>query len=282
MEPMRFNVKSLDGDVVADLDRTIPPIEGEVVVVFDYPEVVRYVVERLERRTDIVPRDPIEPVRVVLRRLEVIERSVRAHRSIGVDMATDIIARLEETAEFARGYITERLSLDICHSDFVAMCNGAGLTCDVSKFDIMQFRGIPMSVGKAGEDWNAYSAFEGFNPDMCVLYVTFPGGGPMVMDPRFLDLTQRVADGKMTQDEAIGDACLHAQLSTPVNPAILHAIKNSISLVAEGIMPPYDAAQDLVQVTSASQAARVQELWTLHNEREAAPQDLSSPYFRLG
>lgn len=280
MQPLRFYVKSLDGDIQSQLECADYPALGAQLLVFDYPNIVRYVVECFVERADVLPHDPFEPLAIILRRDSLVERSSRAQRSIGVDLTKDLVARLEKVGEWAREYITERLTLEISHADFLALCAGSGLNPTMA-FDILQFRGIPMAVGEEGEEWNASTTFVGFNPEMCVLYVTFPGGDPMVMDPRFLELTRLVAGGEMTEEEAVGEVCLHAGVPVPVEPALLHAIKNAVSLAAERIMPPYDAAQDLVQVTRASERNFVREVWAMHNEGEAAPRDAHGPFFRF-
>ncbi|MBP2159113.1 MULTISPECIES: hypothetical protein [Asticcacaulis] len=250
MQPLRFRVKSVDGDIRAEIEREVCPSVGQSLLVFDYPYVARFVVEQLEPRKDVLPFDLLEPATIVLRRAEVIEQSNRAKRGIGIDLANDLVARVEKIGELARTYITEKLALEICHADLVELCAGSGLTSDIASIDLFLFRGIPMTVGERDCDWNAYTAFCGFNDDMCVLYVTLPGGQPFVMEPRYLELMRKIGRGEVMEDEAVEDVCLGlVEKGLPITDTVLQRIKNAVSLAVEGIMPPYDAAQELVRVT---------------------------------
>jgi hypothetical protein len=259
MQSLRFRVKSVDGDIRTEIERETRPGVGESLLVLDYPYVARFVVERLEVRSDILPFDPLEPEVIVLRKVDLIEQSNRAKRGIGIDLARELVARVEKIGELARTYITEKLTLEICHADLIELCAGSGLSTDVGACDLVLFRGIPMTVGEKDHDWNAYTAFCGFNDDMSVLYVTLPGGEPFVMEPRYLELTRRIGRGEVAEDEAVEDICLALiDKGTPVTHAVLHRIKNAVSLAFEGIMPPYDAAQELVRVTQPLKSARAQ------------------------
>lgn len=281
MQALCFNVKSSDGDIRTRLERESYPALGDKFVVLDYPYVVRYVVDRFDPRDDVLPIDFIEPVTIVLRREAILEQSKLARKGVGLDLAKDLVARLEKTAELARTCITDKLTLEISHAEFVELCRRSGLRSLPDQFDLSLFRGIPMKVGEEGHEWNASTAFTGFNGDMCVLYVTFPGGEPMVMDAVLLDLTRKVASGDLTEDEAVAEVCLHIGAPAPVDPVLLHAVKNAISLTADGIFAAYDGAQDLVRITRPSQRASVDRVWQLFNEAETLfPPDGDRPFFR--
>ena len=250
MQPLRFKLKSIDGDIRTEIERDTCPTVGQVLVIFDYPYVARFVVDRLETREDILSFDLFEPEMIVLRKVEVLEQSTRAKRGIGIDLARDLVARIEKIGELARTYITEKLTLEICHADLVDLCAGSGLSTDVSAFDLLLFRGIPMVVGDKDREWNAYTAFSGFNDDMSVLYVTLPGGEPFVMEPRYLEIMRRIGRGEIMEDEVVEDVCLVIfEKGLPLTDIILQRIKNAASLAVDGIMPPYDAAQEIVRVT---------------------------------
>ena len=244
-----FNVRSLDGDIKRQMERETYPMVGDCLIVLDYPFVTRYRVDNLQARPGAMPHDLLEPVTVVLRREAMLEHSNRAPRSVRVDPRSDVIARLDKIGDLARTYIAEKLTLEICHDDFVTLCAGSGLTSNPAAFDLHLFQGIPMVVAEEG-GWNATTAFTGFNDDMCVLYVTLPGGVPFVMEPRFLEIIQQALRGTLAEDEAVEEVCLHVlQGVSHIPDAVLHRIKNAVSLGVDGIMPPYDAAQELVKVT---------------------------------
>ncbi len=252
MQALLFNIKSTDGDIKARIERTAYPAVGDSFLVLDYPYVVRYVVDHFESRNDVLPIDFLEPVTIVLRRDRVLEKAAAAPAGPHVDLSKNFIARLERMGELARTYITEKLVLEISHAEFLDLCQEGGVRCEPLAFDLCLFRGIPMTIGEEGHEWNASTAFTGFNDDMSVLYVTFPGGDPMVMDPTLLNLTRRVASGEMPGDEALAEVCLQVGLRAPVDPVLLRSIENAIALAADGIMPPYEAAQDVIRITGAA------------------------------
>lgn len=283
MQALCFNVKSIDGEIRTRIERQAYPAVGDTFIVLDYPYVIRYAIDRFEERNDVLPIDFQEPVTIMLRREAILEESKLARKGVRVDLATDMVGRLEKTAELARTYITEKLTLEISHAEFVELCRRSGLQFAPEDLDLRLFRGIPMKVGKEGHERKASTAFTGFNGDMCVLYVTFPGGEPMVMDPVLLDFMRKVASGEITEEEAVGEVCLHFAAPVPVDPALLHAIKNAVSLTAEGIFAAYDGAQDLVKVTRPSQRAAVEQTWQLYTEADILfPRDGDRPFFRPG
>jgi len=250
MPPLRFKVKSIDGDVRAEIERETGPTVGATLLVFDYPHVARYVVDRLEERSDVLVFDPLEQELIVLRKIATVERASRARIGTGIDLSRDLVARMEKIGELARTYISEKLTLEICHADLLELFSTTGLGTDPTAIDLFLFRGIPMAVGEKDHDWNAYTAFTGFNGDMCVLYVTLPGGEPFVMEPRFLEIMRRMGRGEIMEDEAVEDVCLVLlDKDLQVTGTVLARIKNAMSLAFEGLLPPYDAAQELVRVT---------------------------------
>ncbi len=263
MQPLNFEVRRLDGVVLGQLARNASPEVGDAIVVFDYPTVTRYIVVELSRRSNVLPYDLVEPDAVMVRHEEVIARSSRASRGIGLDPAKDIVARLEKTNELARKVILDRRCLDICHADFVALCEGSGLPADRAATDLFAFRGTPMTIGEEDATWNVATSFHGFNYEMCVLHVTWPGGDPFVMEPRLLEIAQAVERGFYNEDEALAAVRVHlmSKGALTIEDAVVHGIKNAISLVAEDIMDAYDAAQELVRVTRPSQIESVRAAW---------------------
>ena len=179
--PHRFELTSVSGTLpVTEIYRDCYPALGDQLVIFNYPHVEAYAIERFDPRPGHWEHDHFEPVAIALRLIEVVQTASPASNVVALDGGGDLPHRLANVARVARQSITDGLALDICHADFLSLCEAGNLPSDVTGYDEFAYQRIPATVGETDARWNVSTCFTGYSDDRHVLYVTLPGGTPFV------------------------------------------------------------------------------------------------------
>lgn len=201
MKKYRFKLISCDGALtLTEMSRDTYPLVGETLTVFNFPVVERYLIERLQPLAEHWPHDHFERMALVVRKDKVLQTAAARDNIIAFNPDAHIVTRLMKIEALARSTIDDRLTLELSDADFVALCQASGLRCDVSDVDLVGYHNIPTTVGEAGADWNASTAFHGFSDDANVLYVTLPGGQPFVMNTTMLETPKAFYQRRLTTD----------------------------------------------------------------------------------
>ena len=265
-----FKLRSIDvSDLpVTSLERKDYPLVGDVLTLFNYPVVQQYRVERLDQRPEHFPHDWFEPVALILRPLGVILEGEPESNVVALNPGEDLPARLANVARIARRSITERLELEISHADFVRLCAAAGLPADVTRYDMFAYDGIPATVGEVEGEWNASTAFTGYSDDQHILYVTLPGGAPFVMNMQFRALMQNYWDGRVDGGDLL-EAIIEIAVASGgvVTEGIQYIFSDMVKTIREGLLPSYDAAQELTRAIMPSEQPRLESRWQAHKKR---------------
>lgn len=250
----RFNLRDMSGTLpLDDLSRDTYPQIGESLVVFNFPTISRYVVEGMIKRIDWWEHDHLEPVAVQVRLAEILQSAAPQSNVVPFNADTHFPSRLTRIEKIARQTITEKLHLDICHADFMALCEVYGLEGDPSVFDLVAYHDIPVKVDEAGAEWNATTCFHGFSNDRHVLYVTLPGGRPFVMNPTMRETAKAFYCRFLTVDTALTRLVEAAVMAGARETDDLVAkLREMLTLISEGIMPIYDAAQEMTRIAVQS------------------------------
>jgi hypothetical protein len=265
-----FQVKSLDGAFgLGSINLPQYPNIGDVLTVFDFPTVTRHRVERLDPRPEHWAHDWYEPVALVVR-----QEGDAVTGTIGNVLSLHgggaLPERLASVARVARKVVSEGLELNICYSDFAELCASAGVADDLSLYHAFAYEGIPMTVGEAGADWNASTCFTGYSDDLHTLYVTLPGNVPFVMNARFLSLAQDICAGQVQRQAAIRRSTeIASHLIEQASEAVDFGLVNAIDLILDGLLPAYDAAQEMTRVTLPSEAPRIERMMALRQQAVA-------------
>ncbi len=254
------------------------PTIGDTVRVFDYPTISLFKVKRWRPRPDYWEHDPFAPVAIELEALGVEASGCISADSVRARPAEDLLHRLASVGDVAQANITESLHLNLCHSDFVALCDEAGLPRDLD-IDLYAYQGMPLTVEEAGADWNACSMFGGFAWDMCCYWVTLPGGAPFVMNPTMLEIASAVAERHMSVAKASAWCQMAAQANTTTGRnALAYGFAEMLSLIEEEIMPVYDGAQELTRISLPSQAFQVDAFYEAARRRKGAANDIANDH----
>jgi hypothetical protein len=269
MIPKLFKLVCQTGDLrIASLSRETCPEVGDALVVFNCPVIERYVVERLEKRNDWRQHDWFDPYAVVVRFDCVLQSAASRGNVVAFNQDGQIDTRLSKIEKVARQTIDEKLTLEITHADFVALCVANGLTVDAVAIDIFAYRDIPMKVGAKDEVWNSATAFHGFSDDAHVLYVTWPCGTPFVMNARLLEVAKAHYGCQLSTEMALAQALAVAvEAGAAETRGLENAMREMFSLMGEGIMPVYDGAQELTRMTLPSYAATLEKTWADRDPR---------------
>lgn len=226
------------------LERDTFPALGDNITVFDFPAITRYRIVAFEDRADTHPHDWYEPARVVLGQAEVLKAAAYPEND-PTGSERQFLNRLEDIEWVARQQIDDRLSLHMCHADFLRLCRASCLPADLASIDIVAYGGMPLTVGEPGADWNACTSFEGFSDDMTVRYVTLPGGLPFIMQPALLEIAEACLAGRLTAKQAIRGALNETAGHGVSDERMRASIVNAFDLLEDGLMDPYDAAQSM-------------------------------------
>jgi hypothetical protein len=233
-----------------DMARDKYPIIGESLTVLNFPVVERYVIEWLEPRADHWTHDRFERMALIVRKDKVLQTAAARDNVVAFDPNAHIATRLTKIEKIARRTIDDKLTLEMSHADFAALSQWSGLEGALSDYDILAYHGIPLKVGEAGAEWNASTAFHGFSDDAHVLYVTLPGGLPFVMNPTILEAVKAFYERRLTTDQALA-VVISASAVAVVDDgaAVSRDLREMFSLIGEGLMPIYDAAQEITRMT---------------------------------
>ena len=266
MKKHRFKLISSDGTpVLADMERDTYPLVGESLAIFNFPVIERYVIERLEPRADYWAHDWFERMALVIRKDKILQAAAASDNVIAFNPDGHLVTRLAKIEKIARSAIDDQLTLEMAHADFEVLCTWGGLSGDVCDYDVLAYRDIPMKVGEAGESWNASTAFHGFSNDSHVLYVTLPGGVPFVMNPTMLETAKAFFERRLTAEQALV-LVVAASVGSGAeeNGALVNGLREIFNLIAEGIMPIYDAAQEMTRMAARIDRQQRRERAVLH------------------
>ncbi len=257
-----FKVTGSNGPIaIGEVERETYPAPGDILTIFNFPIISRYVVLTLEPRADALPIDWFEPQQLVLDLVEELER-VGESKVVALKPTQGILRRLQDVVKVAKATISSKLRLEISRADFAELCEASGLSSDVSTYDAIAYYDIPVGVGGDGEEWNASTCFTGHSDEMHVYYVTLPGGEPFVMNRRLLDVASALWNGYISSDQAF-DMALKAcfERGTGDSEALRFALRQTLELILEGLTPLYDGAQELTRLSVCSQVKALERAW---------------------
>ena len=140
-----------DGQPVwpGEITRPNHPAIGDEIVMFDYPDVVRFVVERFDRRRDWKPDDELKPLQAILRRVPA-GRRVQPQGDLS---AHHIARRLEEGLDQALAEFPVHTVLHLSQADFVALCASEGIgEGPRQSFATRLYHGVPIELGDDGDE----------------------------------------------------------------------------------------------------------------------------------
>jgi hypothetical protein len=259
MKAHLFRLKgSIEAPSVESLSLDSYPQAGHTFVVLNFPVIERYVVEQLEEREDWFLHDWFEPVALVVRRETVLQTAASMTNVVSFNPDANFLSRLAKIEKLARATVDTKLTLEISHADFTALCDGSGLSCQACDIDVFAYHGIPMRVGEEDAEWNASTAFHGFSNDAHVLYVTWPGEVPFVMNNDMLETAKAFYACYLSRETAVAKAlAIAVSLQVEETAELMIAIRDLFGLIGDGLMPVYDGAQELTRMTLSSFAGRV-------------------------
>ena len=258
------------------------PAIGEMVRIFDYPYIRIFKVTRWQPRADYWAHDLFEPVAIELDYVGDAATAGIAADEISLRPPEDLLRRLVTVGTVARATITDRLHLNLCHSDFQALCDLAGLPVEPS-CGLFAYEGMPLSIEPRGAVWNACSSFGGFAWEMCCYWVTLPGGAPFVMNPAMLQIATALAGGQMSLEKASAWCQMAAQENvTTRRAALAYGFADMLSLIEQEIMPAYDGAQELTRIAWPSQAFQVEAFYDAARRRRGETNETANDRYGLG
>ena len=262
MKTYLFKLKSLTDVLRIDVvSRDTMPKAGDSLTIFNFPAVERYVIDRLEPRTEWWPHDHFDQMALVVHLDAVIQTVAAKSNVVAFNQDVDIETRLAKIEKVARKSIDTSLQLEISRSDFLALCHGSGLSVHLDQVDAFAYHDIPMQVGDVGE-WNESTSFTGYSDDRHVFYVTCPGGTPFVMNGKLLEVSKLFYECRMSADLALAAAISEAvDRGCTETRGLQNAMREMFSLMQEGIMPMYDGAQELTRMTQPAYAASLEKAW---------------------
>ena len=244
-----------DGQPVwpGEIMRADHPAIGDEIVVFDYPEIKRFVVERFDRRRDWQPTDELKPLQAILRRLPA-GRRVQPPADLS---GHHIARRLEEGLDQALGEFPVNTVLHLSKTDFVALCASEGIGEGPRQSFVTQlYSGVPIELGEDGDDRSYFTGrrlVDGQPGDAGIITITCEDGTPFVLDREILWIAERLAASVITRD---GAASKIFELVVP--PELTKAGRRTFERIAECLaqveqkrLSPWMAAQDLTGMRMA-------------------------------
>jgi hypothetical protein len=245
-----------DGQPVwpGEIERPNHPAIGDEIVMFDYPEVKRFVVERFDRRRDWTPSDELKPLQAVLRRLP----AGRRVQPRGGDMSAHPIAlRLEEGLDQALSEFPVNTVLHLSKADFAALCASEGIgEGPRQSFAIRLYHGVPIELGGDGDSRSFFTGrrlVDGEPDETGTIRITCDDGAPFVLDREILWISERLRGAVVTRD---GAASKIFELVVP--PELTKAGRRTFERIAEILarveqkqQSPWMAAQDLTEMKMA-------------------------------
>ena len=242
-----------------EITRPSHPAIGDEIVMFDYPEIKRFVVERFDRRRDWKPDDELKPLQAILRRLP----AGRRVQPSGEVSGHHIARRLEEGLDQALGEFPVDTLLHLSRNDFVALCASEGIGEGPRQlFAARLYSGVPIELGEDGDERSYFSGrklVDGQPGEAGIITITCEDGIPFVLDREMLWVAERLAAAVITRDGAaskIFELVVPPEL-TKAGRRTFERVADILSRVEQKQMSPWMAAQDLTGMKMAFQTAGV-------------------------
>ncbi len=257
MHMQRFRIVTADGQPVwpGEIARANHPAIGDEIVMFDYPDVHRFVVERFDRRRDWTPGDELKPLQAILRRLP----AGRRVQPQGELSGWHIARRLEEGLDQALTEFPINTVLHLSAKDFVALCASEGIgEGPRQSFATRLYQGVPIELGEDGDESSYFSGqrmLGGQPGEAGVISITCEDGTPFVMDREILWIAERLAGAVITRDGAaskVFERVVPPEL-TKAGRRTFERIAGSLGQVEHKTLSPWMAAQDLTGMKMALQ-----------------------------
>lgn len=249
-----------DGQPVwpGEIMRPDHPAIGDEIVMFDYPDVLRFVVERFDRRRDWQPSDELKPLQAILRRLP----AGRRVQPPGELSAHHVARRLEEGLDQALTEFPVNTVLHLSKADFIALCASEGIgEGPRQSFATRLYSGVPIELGEDGDESSYFTGHRriGGEPGAAgIIRITCDDGTPFVLDREILWVAERLAGAVITRD---GAASKIFELVVP--PELTKAGRRTFERIAEtlagvdrGTVSPWMAAQALTGMKMALRTHR--------------------------
>lgn len=263
MHMQRFRIVTADGQPVwpGEIARPNHPSIGDEIVMFDYPEVRRFVVERFDRRRDWRPDDELKPLQAILRRVP----AGRRLQPQGELSASHIARRLEEGLDQAQIEFPVNTVLHLSKADFVALCASEGIGAGPRQsFVARLYSGVPIELGDDGDDSSYFTgqrAALGQPGESGIISITCEDGTPFVLDREILWTAERLASAVITRDGAaskIFELVVPAELSK-AGRRTFERIAQCLGRVEDKSLSPWMAAQELTGMKMALAAMLIPE-----------------------
>ena len=255
MHMQRFRIVMADGRPVwpGEIMRPNHPAIGDEIVMFDYPDVLRFVVERFDRRRDWKPDDELKPLQAILRRLP----AGRRVQPQGELSAHHVARRLEEGLDQALIEFPLNTVLHLSKDDFVALCASEGIgEGPRQSFATRLYHGVPIELGEDGDEssyFTGHRMIDGQPGETGVISITCEDGAPFILDREILWVAERLAAAVVTRDGAasrIFEIVVPPDL-TKAGRRTFERIAESLTLVEQKRVSPWMAAQDLTGMKMA-------------------------------
>ena len=247
-----------DGQPVwpGEIMRADHPAIGDEIVMFDYPDVVRFVVERFDRRRDWQPTDELKPLQAILRRLP----AGRRVQPQGELSANHVARRLEEGLDQALSEFPVNTRLHLSKDDFIALCASEGIGDGPRQsFATRLYHGVPIELGEDGDDssyFTGHRMIDGQPGEAGIISITCEDGTPFIMDREILWVAERLGAGVVTRDGAaskIFELVVPSEL-TKAGRRTFERIAESLTRVDQKQVSPWMAAQELTGMKMALQS----------------------------
>jgi hypothetical protein len=252
----RFRIVMTDGQPVwpGEITRASHPALGDEIVMFDYPDILRFVVERFDLRRDWRPNDDLKPLQAVLRR---VPAGRRAQMPRGPLSGDHIASRLEEAFDQAMIEFPIKTGLHLSRRDFTALCASEGIGEGPRQcFATRKYNGVPIELGEAGDE---RSFFEGFRQgdaepgDYGAIAITLENGAPFRLDREILWTAERFLASVLSKDIAaskIYERVVPAALSK-AGRRTLERIADVLRGIEQRTQSPWMASQALTGMKMA-------------------------------
>jgi hypothetical protein len=259
MHMQRFRIVMADGQPVwpGEITRANHPAIGDEIVMFDYPDVVRFVVERFDRRRDWKPDDELKPLQAILRRVP----AGRRVQPRGVLSEHHIARRLEEALDQALTEFPVHTVLHLSKADFIELCASEGIgEGPRQSFATRLYHGVPIELGEDGDEssyFTGHRMLDGQPGEAGTVTLTCEDGAPFVMDREILWIAERLASGVVTRDGAaskIFEIVVPSEL-TKVARRTFERIAEGLTRVEQKQLSPWMAAQELTGMKMALRGA---------------------------
>lgn len=255
MHMQRFRIVLADGQPVwpGEIERAKHPAIGDEIVMFDYPDIHRFVVERFDRRRDWTPSDELKPLQAILRRVPA-GRRVQPQAELS---ASHIARRLEEGLDQALIEFPLNTVLHLSKADFVALCASEGIGDGPRQsFATRLYSGVPIELGDDGDDSSYFTGQRltgGHTGESGIISITCEDGTPFVLDREILWVAERLAQAVVTRDGAaskIFELVVPPELSK-AGRRTFERIAQCLSGVEHKTLSPWMAAQELTGMKMA-------------------------------